>query len=275
MNRTTRPIITLTTDFGTRDSYVAEMKGVIATIAPDARLIDITHEVTPHDVRHAGFVLHQVWSRYPEGTIHLAVVDPGVGTDRRIVLGRYAGRFVVAPDNGLVTFVHRAYAVEAMHVVEHRRFMLAHLSATFHGRDIMAPVSAHLACGAAPRDFGRATDRIELLTLDHRATRRGDEITGDVLHVDHFGALITNVGEDQLANPPVVGGWRVIVDDQPIGPVCTTFSDVPSGEPLALIGSSGRLEIAVCRGRAVDRFGASPSIRVIGDRHGEEPVDAT
>lgn len=262
MKQTTPSIITLTTDYGTRDQYVGAIKGVILGIAPDVRLVDISHDIEPHNVQHAAFVLRQVWSWYPEGTIHLVVVDPGVGTDRRIILGRYDSRYAVAPDNGLITFVHRECQNEAMHVVEDRRYMLAQRSTTFHGRDIMAPIAAHLATGVQPREFGRATDRVELLTIEHRATRIDCGLSGCVLYVDRFGTLITNVHSSQLARAGSGGAWHVVVNDDPVGPVRMKFADAPPGEPLALIGSSGLLEIAVNRGRAVDRFGASPTVRV-------------
>lgn len=262
MKQSTPPIITLTTDYGTRDHYVGAIKGVILGISPDVRLVDITHDIEPHNIQHAAFVLRQIWSWYPEDTVHLVIVDPGVGTDRRIILGRYDGRYVVAPDNGLISSVHREFSPEAMHVVEDQRFMLAQCSTTFHGRDIMAPVTAHLANGVRLREFGRATDRVELLTTEHRATQTDDGISGSILYVDRFGTLITNVNAEQLARAGSGGAWHVVVNDDPVGPVRLKFADVQPGEPLALIGSSGLLEIAVNRGSAVDRFGASATVRV-------------
>mgnify|MGYP001566873033 CR=1 FL=1 len=257
------PIITLLTDYGTRDHYVGELKGVILTIAPAAQIVDITHDIEPFKVRQAAFVLQRVWARYPAGTIHLAVVDPGVGSDRRIILGQYAGRFVVAPDNGLVTWVHREYALEAMYVVEDRRYFLGQLSTTFHGRDIMAPVAAHLANGVQPRSFGRVTDRLEMLPIPARAepTERG--WLGCVIYVDRFGSMVTNIGEEQLQTPRgEARSWEVLVDGANIGPIRSTFCDVPSGTPLALIGGSGFLEISINQGSAVQRFAGSDAVRV-------------
>ena len=250
------PIITLLTDFGTADPYVGELKGVILTIAPEARIVDITHDIEPFNVRQAAFILQQVWSRFPAGTIHLVVVDPGVGSQRRIILGQYAGRFVVAPDNGLLTWVHREHPPEAMHVVEDRRYFLPQISTTFHGRDIMAPVAAHLANGVKPRSFGRVTDRLEMLPIPHRAepTERG--WLGRVIYVDRFGTMVTNIREEQLRPPRgEQRSWEVLVNGVTVGPIRSAFCDVAPGTPLALIGASGFLEIAINQGSAAQRFG--------------------
>jgi S-adenosylmethionine hydrolase len=256
-------IITLTTDYGLRDQYVGALKGVILSIAPSACLVDITHDIDPHNILHGAFVLRQVWPWYPKGTIHVVVVDPGVGSERRIILGRYAGQYVIAPDNGLVTLIHREMPVEALHVVEARRYFLGDLSSTFHGRDIMAPVAAHLANGVSPREFGRATDRLEILPGVHRAEVEGDVTRGMVLYVDRFGTLISNVGADQLSGAGVgCPNSEVLVDGVSVGPLRSAFCDVPPGEPVAFIGSGGLVEVAVNRGRAVDRFGPDPQISV-------------
>ena len=255
--------ITLTTDYGLRDHYVGVLKGVILGIAPKVRVIDISHDVEPHNVHHGAFVLWQIWSHFPLGTIHVAVVDPGVGTDRRILLGRYAGQYVIAPDNGLITHVHRAFSAEAMFVVENHRYFLQSPSTTFHGRDIMAPVAAHLATGVKPHAFGRATDRIELLAVSHRAKASQSTMRGAVLYVDRFGTIVTNVARDQVVG---TGGkpffTEVLVNGVSVGPVQSTFAEVPAGEPIALIGGGGLLEVAVNQGRAIDRFGPADSIEI-------------
>lgn len=249
------PTITLTTDFGTRDHYVGAIKGVIRSLAPKAEIIDITHEIGPHDVLHASFVLHGIWPYYPEGTIHLAVVDPGVGSERRIILGRYAGQYVIAPDNGLITFLHRTRRVEEMYVVENRRYFLPQPSSTFHGRDIFAPVAAHLASGVKSRDFGRSTDRVEMLDIPHSAEITGRRIMGRILYVDRFGTLVTNINQQNLLALGIKDrDPEVFVGGQNIGPIRSHFGEVPEGEPLALQGSTGYLEIAVNRGSAAERF---------------------
>jgi hypothetical protein len=255
--------VTLITDFGTRDYYAGALKGVILSIAPGVRVIDISHDVEAYNVLHAAFLLRQIWPWYPRGTVHLAVVDPGVGSSRRIILGQYEGRYVIAPDNGLVTLVHRDFPSEAMHVVENRRYFMSEVSATFHGRDIMAPVAGHLANGIRPGEFGQATDNLELLPVASRADTVGNELVGLVLYVDKFGNLVTNIGPDQLAPPcGLHREWEVLVNGHSIGPIRTTFSDVALGESAAVLGSSGLIEIVVNQGSAAERFGPPESIQV-------------
>lgn len=274
-------IITLITDYGTQDHYAAVLKGVIAGIAPAARVIDATHTIAPHNILHGAFVLRQILPWYPPGTIHVAVVDPGVGSDRRIILGKYMGQYVIAPDNGLITLLHRENRPEALHVVENKRFFLPALSSTFHGRDIMAPVAAHLfnfkeagllneagllkeaGLGVRLHEFGRATDRVELLSVPHRAQIKGDVMHGIVLYVDRFGTLVTNVHREQLVETGgVERAWEVRVNGTPLGGIRSTFADVSVGEPVALIGDCGFLDIAVNQGSAVERFGAPDGLRI-------------
>ncbi len=257
------PIITLITDYGYRDYYIGALKGVILGMAPDVRIIDITHEIQAHQVLPAAFLLRQVWSWYPPGTIHLVIVDPGVGSNRNILLGRYAGRYVVAPDNGLITFVHREMPVEALHRIEERRHAAPEVSATFQGRDIMAPVVAKLALGALPHELGPKTDRLELLSVDHRAKVTEKGLQGSVIYVDHFGTMVTNIHQDQLAELPIQRRACVVhVNDHSIGPIRSTFSDVDRGEPVALVGSCGFVEIAVNQGSAVTIFDPVEQVRV-------------
>jgi hypothetical protein len=297
--RPTMPVITLLTDYGGRDYYVGALKGVILGIAPNVRIVDITHDVEPHNILQGAFVLWQIWPWYPPGTIHVAVVDPGVGSDRRIILGQYAGRYVVAPDNGLITLLHREIPAEAMYIVENRRFFTSELSATFHGRDIMAPVAAHLANGVKPKEFGRVTDRLETLPVAEKGEIIGDAVRGTVLYVDRFGTLVTNIRREQLAGlrPDAAGlpsvdlpasagrqtaggtrhAWTVLVNGLSIGPIRSAFFEVPQGEPVALIGGSGHLEIAINQGRAVERFGPAHAVVVEvlapPDRSLQRPID--
>lgn len=254
------PIISLLTDYGSRDAYVGVVKGVILGIAPQATIVDVTHEIEPFNVAHASFVLRQVWPWFPAGSVHLVVVDPGVGSERRIIVGKYAGQYVVAPDNGLVTWVHRDFACEALHVAEDRRYFLPKLSTTFHGRDIMAPVAAHLASGVTLRNFGRVADRLETLPMPLRAERMGPGWRGEVVYVDRFGNLVTNIQEEQLGSPRSAEAWGISVDGVNVGPIRMTFSDVAVGSPVAYFGGAGFLEIAINRGRAVERFGTTPVV---------------
>jgi len=256
-------IITLTTDYGTKDHYVGVLKGVMLSIATEVRLVDITHDIEPHSVACGAFVVAQCAGWFPPGTIHVVVVDPGVGTNRRIILGRFNGRYIVAPDNGLITFLHRDTPAEVVHVVENRRYVLPNPSATFQGRDIMAPVAAHLANGVKPHEFGPVTDRVEMLAVPHRAAIESGAIVGRVLYVDHFGTLVTNVHVDQLITFQGGGAGLVIdVDGRSVGPLRAAFADVAVGELAALVGGAGLLEIAVNQGRASERFAADAEVRV-------------
>lgn len=256
-------IITLITDFGTCDHYVAVMKGVILGIAPDVQIVDVTHEIEPHNVLHGAFVLQQTWSWYPPGTIHVVVVDPGVGYDRRIVLTQLDGHYVIAPDNGLMTLVVRDRPDHVAFILDNEKYFLPSVSATFHGRDIMAPVAAHLARGVAPADFGARADRLHLLTAVEPIPLPAGGYEGRVVYGDRFGNLVTNIGETQLS---LLGGsvesWHVLINGLSIGPIRKTYAEVPEADALAVIGSCGLLEVAVNRGRALDRFGPTESIKI-------------
>jgi len=254
------PLIALVTDFGTKDHYAGVLKGVIASLSPRTVVVDISHEVAAHDITSAAFLLWQSWPWFPAETVFLAVVDPGVGRVRRIIAARYASRFVVAPDNGLITFVHREFPPQAVHSVENRRYFVGEPSHTFHGRDILAPVAAHLANGVPPRELGPAVDQVELLPIPHQAEATRDGIRGRVLHVDRFGTMVTNIRANQVIEWG--RGARAVlvrVNGNEWGSVRATYADVQVGEPLALIGGSGLLEIAINQGRAVDRLGPAGS----------------
>lgn len=259
------PLITLVTDFGTRDYYVGAMKGVLAQHAPAATVIDITHDIAPHDVLHAAFVLRHIWPWYPPGTVHVAVVDPGVGSERPILVGRYAGQYVVAPDNGTITMVHHSYPLEALHVAIDPRQHLAYASSTFHGRDIMAPLAARLATGAKPHEFGPPTDRVEVLSLPRPNYLPSHVTAGVVLLADRFGNLVTNITRDDLMptlrHRPKA---QVYLAQTCVGPVRTHYGEVAPGEPIALIGSTDNLEISINRGNAAKRFsaGANQAVEV-------------
>jgi S-adenosylmethionine hydrolase len=244
------PRLTLLTDFGTRDGYVAALKGVIAGICPAALIDDASHDLEPGDILGAALTLERYWRRYPEGTVHLVVVDPGVGSTRRALAVRADGRYLVGPDNGVF-----ARALDGANDVEARELSTAHLSvseisSTFHGRDIFAPAGAQLACGRALAELGpHAANLTALPALEVRIA--GDSILGQVIHVDRFGNLITNIGTEAR------GAARVRLNERDVGPVRRTYADVGSGEPLALIGSGGLLEIAVRDGNAGKKLHAA------------------
>lgn len=252
-------IITLTTDFGRRDHYVACMKGVIMQLAPQARIVDVTHEIDRHDILAGAFILRETIPWYPAGTVHVAIVDPGVGTPRRIIAARYAGHYVIAPDNGLISLVHQQLAIEEVRVVEDRRFTLPTVSRTFHGRDVLAPTAARLATGANLREVGPPADHVEVLQLPKPRWLNARAVQGQVIHIDHFGNLITNIGGEDVStvyrHHP---GATVVLGDHSIGSIRGAYADVPVGEAIALIGSSGLLEISVNAGSAAERFHPAP-----------------
>jgi S-adenosyl-L-methionine hydrolase (adenosine-forming) len=258
-----RPIITLTTDFGLSDSYVAQMKGVILGISPDVILIDVTHQIPPQDCAAASELLAEAVAAFPPGTIHLVVVDPGVGTDRRAVAVEARGRDesnglrFVAPDNGVLTEVLRSRTVERAVRLTDRRFFLPEVSNTFHGRDIFGPVAAHWSRGVDLAQFGPPLESPLIQLEVHAPVREGSRLRGQIMRVDSFGNLITNIPADLL---PQFAGDRltVVIQSQRILGISRTYGKRPPGELVALVGSSGRLEIAVCCGNATEILAAFP-----------------
>ncbi|NJN68625.1 MAG: SAM-dependent chlorinase/fluorinase [Chloroflexaceae bacterium] len=266
-----RPIITLTTDFGTRDGYVGIMKGVMLSICPDGQCIDITHEIPPQNITAAALVLESASPFFPPGTVHLVVVDPGVGTNRRPLALITPSACYVGPDNGVLSLVWRAarhcWSPDEIRAVELNEpsFWLPQISATFHGRDIFAPVAAHLACGVASERLGTPLTNLTMLPLEEPAWEGPERLCGRVLFVDHFGNGVTSLTRDHLerltppSDHPFPSGLRVTVGEAgsptaPHLPLClpvrTTYADVAPGEAVALIGGTGRLEIAQCNGNA-------------------------
>ena len=250
-----RPLVTLTTDFGEGSTYTAQMKGAVLRVEPAAVLIDITHSIGPQDVHHAALVLDEVALRFPPDTIHVCVVDPGVGTQRKIVYARCGGQHFVAPDNGVLSLLARRAPVARLIRIESREFWQANVSATFHGRDIMAPVAGHLCRGVAPERLGSAHRR--LVDLDWpEVQREGQALRGVVLLVDHFGNLITNITRSML--PRREDGRQLVVTcrDRSCDDWVDTYGERPAGTLVALVGSSDRLEIAICQGHAARKLGA-------------------
>jgi S-adenosylmethionine hydrolase len=254
-------VITLTTDFGLADSYVGTMKGVILGIAPEARLVDITHDITPQNTHQAAYIVQTFPRYFPSGTIHLVIVDPTVGSDRRAVAFGTPEAIFVAPDNGVLTFVWRdaleRWGPEACRVVElaEPRFWLPQVSSTFHGRDIFAPAVAHLAGGAPMEAFGPRLPRLTEADLDQPSDGRTGGMVGKIIHVDHFGNCITNITPRHLEQFGIGDQMVVRIIDQRITGLKQTFSDVPVGALVALIGSTEHLELAVRNGSAAQTLG--------------------
>jgi len=285
------PLITALTDFGTADGYVGTMKGVILGIVPQARLVDISHEIAPQNLRQAAYVLYTAYPFFPPHTVHLIVVDPGVGSARRpIALRTPVGTFV-APDNGVLSYVIAREQVEAVVELSDPRYRLSQVSHTFHGRDVFAPAAAHLAAGVPIAALGPPVDDPVTFPTP-RLEIAPDAITGEVLHADHFGNVITSIGQlvwsgDELLLEPAFekgergqparsnqverghfarldsGAARVAVAGHEIRGVHRTYAQKARGETLALVGSEGHLEIAVREGSAAQRLGLRPGDEVI------------
>ena len=259
-SRKGRAIITLTTDFGPQDAYVGAMKGVILSIAPHATLVDITHAVPPQDIRHAGFVLASAAPYFPPDTIHVAVVDPGVGSHRRPIVVETERARYVAPDNGILTFVlHRDPAVRIVHLTN-AAYWLPSVSTTFHGRDIFAPVAAHLACGVPLEVLGDPVDAIERLPLSQPVRQPDGSILGHIQYIDHFGNCVTDIPAEWL--PPNASIQIEIAGIQVQG-LAPAYTAVAPGELVALCGSVGYLEVAVREGNAAQRLGVSIGAPVV------------
>lgn len=241
------------TDFGLADPYAGVVKGVILGRAPGVQIVDLCHEVPPQDLRHAVFILAGSRAFFPEGTIFMTVVDPGVGTDRRILCAIAGGQVHLAPDNGILGAIP-ADRVEAVHAVERPDLYLSPVSATFQGRDVFAPVAAAIATGLDPRSVGPPVESYLRLELP-RARRTAEGWTGEVLVVDRFGNLVTNVPGGALTGlgtPP-----RVWVRGMPAVSLARSYADRAPGELVAVVGSSGYLEVAVNRGSAAATLAAA------------------
>jgi S-adenosylmethionine hydrolase len=259
--------ITLLTDFGLRDGYVAVMKGVILGIAPQVRLVDITHEIMPQAIGEASYVLQSAYRYFPPGTIHVVVVDPGVGSQRRAIAVATPDACFVAPDNGVLAPVIdevRARSGGGVQVVEltERRFWLPEISATFHGRDIFAPVAAHLLCGTELQMLGRPLDRIEPAVMAAPQPQGPATLEGQILHVDRFGNCITNITVSDLEEYGIGRKLSVEIAGDRVSGLYPTYSMGPIGIPMALISSSGHLEVAVCNGNAAKALGVTGGDRL-------------
>ncbi|HEY3216052.1 MAG TPA: SAM-dependent chlorinase/fluorinase [Candidatus Eisenbacteria bacterium] len=253
-----RPIITFLSDFGRDDWFVGVVHGVLHQICPDARVVDLTHEIPAGHIARAAFVLEAAAPDFPPDTVHLAVVDPGVGTDRRGLAVRSRGQSFVGPDNGLLEWAVADPGAET-HVLTEARYFRPPVSRTFHGRDVFGPVAAHLARGESIAKLGlRVRDPVR---LERPVLRRADgAVVGSVMFVDRYGNALTNLTEQDLADSfPMVPETRLVVGvaGREVRGLARSYGDAPLGTLVALLGSSGRLEIAQVGGNASDRLGLS------------------
>jgi S-adenosylmethionine hydrolase len=283
-------MVTLATDFGLVDGYAGIMHGVVQSICPGVAVVDLTHQVAPQDVRSAAYLLYAAYPYFPADTVHCVVVDPGVGTSRRAIAVQTPRGCFVAPDNGVLSYVLDREPVTAAVSLTNPRYHLSPVSRTFHGRDVFAPVAAHLACGVPLPDLGESVARWVTFSVPHISVRPGGELGGVAIHVDRFGNLITSIGQllwrgDDLSVRPAfstaggrgIGQWsspfpaseaRVRVGGRCIEGIQPAYGDAPAGELLALVGSIGHLEIAVAGGSAAQVLGAGVGAEVILEAKG-------
>jgi S-adenosyl-L-methionine hydrolase (adenosine-forming) len=256
-----RPVLTLTTDFGLSDHYVGAMKGVILGICPDAQIADITHEVTPYAIEEGAFLIAQSCAHFPKKTVHVVVVDPGVGSSRRALVMQAEGQYFVGPDNGVFSMI-MARAKHTIRAVSNQKYFHHPVSRTFHGRDIFAPVAAWLAKSWQTSSFGEPiTDFVRFAMPKPKAT--GNAIKGVVLKTDHFGNLITNLtASDAPAFTAADGKFTIKVGSGTITKIVPTFAQGAAGEAVAVIGSSGYIEIVVNRGSAAKFLAATRGMEV-------------
>lgn len=255
------PIITLTTDFGLTDSYVAEMKGVILSINPNARIVDLVHELKPHDVVGAALFLERTCPHFPDGTIHLACVDPGVGTSRRAICVRTARNVYVAPDNGLVTLaIENETPWKAITLTNTKYHYGDKTSSTFHGRDIFAPVAAHISTGVEIGELGEPAGDVETVVMPGVRKLQSGVLEGRIVHIDRFGNMISNVTRKDVTSD--AGSVTVEIAGIRIRGLSETYGDKPAGEMLALWGSGDHLEISLNQGSAEQRLGTGVGSRI-------------
>jgi S-adenosylmethionine hydrolase len=246
MGSVTKPngIVTLLTDFGADDAYVGAMKGAILTTHSRANVVDITHGVRPFAVLQGAFLLDSAWRSFPVGTVHVAVVDPGVGTSRKAIAFKAADHYFVGPDNGLFTFLTEPISETAELAVP------PEAAPTFHGRDLFGPVAARLAAGATIAEVGRLRREEPMRLQEAWASKVGEAWRATVLHCDHFGNVISNLPIRALARIKVVNGTRVRTVE--------TYDEAEPNELVALVGSSGRIEFALREGSAASRLHSAP-----------------
>lgn len=248
-----KSIVTLLTDFGIKDHYVASMKGVILGINPHCLIIDITHQVKAHDIEEASFILANAYSFFPKGTIHLSVVDPGVGGERKPILLITPDYYFIGPDNGLFTLVAQREKVKQIIVLNKEKYFLSGLSGTFHGRDLFAPVAGHLSLGVKPDAFGNKIDSIKEFRFEKPMIRDG-KLSGKILHIDAFGNLVSNITDEILFQYVQDRPFVIRIERKTIHGLKKGYWEGKKGELIALFGSGGYLEISIREGNAQKRL---------------------
>lgn len=242
-----RPVITLTTDFGTADPYAAALKGAILSVNSAARILDLSHDIEPYNIAGAALFAQRAFGYFPSGTIHVIVVDPGVGSARKAVAVKADGQYFIYPDNGLLSLFLREHPPEAIVHITNLKVMLKPVSPSFHGRDIFAPAAAHLSRGMPLSELGEPLDDLAALELPKVDTSRQGMLTGEIIAFDRFGSAVTNITRTQLAGRNITA---VTVKGARFDRLNAAFADAAPGEALCLIGSADYLEISVNQGNA-------------------------
>lgn len=256
-----RPVITLTTDFGTGDSLVGSMKGVILNINPDAAIVDITHKVFPYDLLDGALAIGQAYKFFPPRTVHVVVVDPGVGTERRPLLVTAGQHYFIAPDNGVLSMIYQREESLTVRHITAEHYFLQPVSNTFHGRDIFSPVAAWLSKNDQSNSFGEEiTDFVRFAMPKPKQT--GNSIKGVVLRADNFGNLLTNFTPEDAPQLLAGSNFKLRVGNAEISKFAQTFGNGGPNEPVLILGSSGFFEVAVNRGSAAKLTGASRGAEV-------------
>src|SRR3989337_174970 len=281
-------VITLLTDFGNQDAYVGIMKGVIAGINPFANIIDICHSIPPQDIFNGAYLLYSSYKYFPKKTIHVAVVDPGVGSRRDIVCVVTKDYFFLVPDNGIMSFIIQDEKPKSIFRITNSKYFLPSPSNTFHGRDVFAPVAAHLSLGVKPQQLGIKIDQLEQLNIPKPVRKKTGRVEGQIIYIDRFGNLITNIKKEYLIK--LVGGQKsevgsqktdtckkaskekilsqrdtmeTTIEKKKIIALSKNYTNVNAGEPLVLIGSAGFLEVSINQGNAQRYFKADKGSKII------------
>lgn len=263
----TKRVITLTTDFGLKDAFVGIMKGVILKINPEAKIVDLSHEIGPQDIKEAAFILDNAYHYFPHQTTHVVVVDPGVGTKRRPILAENKDYFFVAPDNGVLGLIYQKSKINVYHITN-TKYFLPNISQTFQGRDIFAPVAAHLSLGISPREMG-----IEITDYERGKWPfpkiKDHVLWGEIIYIDHFGNLITNIHRDMFKEFVKDSRFLITIKDIDLKDISPHYLAVSPGQILAVWGSSDYLEICQSMGSAkmvLDaKVGETIEIKIIGE----------
>ena len=259
------PVITLTTDFGFNDHFAGVMKGVILSINPEAKLVDITHNIAPFQIKEAAFLLNNFFSYFPPKTIHLIVADPGVGTKRRAIIVKTRDYLFVAPDNGVLSYIYKNEKDFKVYEITRDKYFLKPVSQTFHGRDIFAPVAAHLSRGVSPDKFGKIIKEFEHFPVSEAVFEK-NHIKGEILCCDRFGNLITNITKKNFEKALALPNCKIFKIGTKSFRIDNLSSSYSAGKPdtlSAIWGSHGYLEIFLKNGNAHSKFGIKPGLKIM------------